>query len=250
MKGNMQAAFQLEELKHQAIALLKTEGFAVRSDVKVVLDESLPFMGYTVDQNGTPKIVVAGFAVKSGAALNLLIHELSHVYRSQTGHPSHNYRLLTNIVGWVTQGKLLHPYQQKVLQGILNHLQDLYADDISFAVFKKGKQQQHLNEFFLSWIHHPSVATDPEQKVWENADRMLSASFAQANLERHKVQDTGRKIEKAVQDFLSQVPRPMAEKFAFFESFMVHMPENVTEKEFESQLIKYLSEFMKLTKLI
>ena len=244
----MQTEFKLEELKHQAIALIKTAGFEVRTDVKVVVDESLPFMGYTIDENGTPKIVVAGFVVKSGQALNLLVHELSHVYRSQTGHPSHDYRLLTNMAAWVTQGKLLQPYQEKILQGILNHLQDLYADDISFSVFKKDKTLTNLNEFFLTWVHAPSTSKDPEQNAWENADAMLSASFAQANLERHKVPDQGKKLDIAVKDFLANIPKPMAEKFTFFETFMAHMPEEVTEKEFESLLIKYLSEFLKLTK--
>jgi hypothetical protein len=245
----MKSTFQLEELKHQAIALIKTAGFDVRSDVDVVLDEALPYMGYTTDIGGKPKIVVAEFAVKSGAALNLLVHELSHVYRSQTGHPSHDYRLLTAMAGWVTQGKILKPYQEKILQGILNHLQDLYADDISFAVFEKNKPQPNLNEFFLSWIQKPSTAKDPEQKAWENADAMLGASFAQANLERHKVPDTDKKVANAVKDFLAHVDKPLADKYAFFETFMVHLPEEVTPKEFESLLIKYLSEFLKLTKL-
>ena len=245
----MKSTFQLEELKHQAIALIKTAGFDVRSDVDVVVDEALPYMGYTTQMTGKPKIVVAEFAVKSGAALNLLIHELSHVYRSQTNHPSHDYHLLTNIAGWVMQGKIVEPYQEKIIQGILNHLQDLYADDISFAVFKKNKPQPHLNEFFLGWIHPLSTAKDPEQKAWENADALLSASFAQANLERHNVVDTDKKVAVAVTDFLSHLDKPVAEKYSFFESFMVHLPEEVTAREFESLLIKYLSEFLKLTKL-
>lgn len=245
----MKTEFQLEELKHQAIALIKIAGFDVTADVKVVLDESLPFMGYTTEEDGKPKIVVAGFALKSGGALNLLVHELSHVYRNQTGHPSHDYRILTNMAAWVTQGKILQPYQEKIIQAILNHLQDLYADDISFAVFKQSKNQTNLNEFFMTWIRPASKAKDPEQKAWENAEALLSASFAQANLERHKVPDTEKKLEKVVNDFLSEVPKPVAEKYTFFETFMVHLPEKVTNKEFESLLIKYLSEFLKLTRL-
>ncbi|MGH7203584.1 MAG: DUF5781 family protein [Candidatus Levyibacteriota bacterium] len=244
----MQNEFRLEELKQQAIALIKVAGFNVRSDVKVVLDEKLPFMGYTTEENDTPTIVVAGFALKSGGTLNLLIHELSHVYRRQTNHPSHDYQLLTTITGWVIQDKLLNSSQEQILQGILNHLQDLYADDISFAVFNANPANPNLNEFFMTWMHPPSKATDPEQKAWENAAALLNTSFAQANLERHKVPDSDNKVADAVKDFLSKMDKSFADKYSFFETFMVNLPEEVTKKEFENLLIKYLSEFLKLTK--
>lgn len=245
----MQAEFQLEELKLQAIALLRTAGFAIDDSINVEIDEKLKFMGYTTEENGKPKIVVAGFTLKTGGALNLLIHELSHVYRSQTKHPSHNYEIISHITGWVTQGMLVQPYQQKILHAILNHLQDLYADDISFAVFKKNNDKNNLSEFFMTWIRPASEAKDPEHRAWENAEALLSASFAQANLRRHEVPDSEGKVESVIKSFLNEIPKPLAEKYEFFQTFMLHLPEEVTDKEYESFLIKYLNEFLKLTKL-
>ena len=238
----------LEALKVHALHLMEENGFAITKDVDVILDEKLPFMGYTTEREGRTVVVVSGKAMQGGMAINLLIHELSHVYRIQSGHPSHDYSLLTAIAGWVMHGKVVHDYQEKIFHTIINHLQDLYADDISFAIFKKNSPNQNLNEFFIGWIHSPSTAKDPEVKAWENAENLLSVAFAQSNLERHHVVDTDGKVANAVEKFLSQVDKIMADKYEFFRVFMVHMPEEVTEKEYERLLIKYLGEFLKLTK--
>jgi hypothetical protein len=244
----MKKELKLQEAKNEALALMDAAGFTITKEVDVMIDPDLKFMGYTNEQNGKTVIVISESAFKSGMAINLLIHELSHVYRGQSGHPSHDYQLLSAISGWVMQGQIVHEYQEKTLHTILNHLQDLYADDISFAIFKKSPEE-HLNEFFLGWVHEPSTSKDPLQKAWENADALLSASFAESNLIRHKVPDTGKKVEKAVKAFLAKSDKRFSEKYDFFRTFMVHMPEEVTEKDFEKFLIKYLSEFLKLTKL-
>jgi hypothetical protein len=250
MKKTNHLPEKLEEIKEQALALMKGAGFEITQPVNVLLDPALPFMGYTTEQNGKPIIVVSEAAMRGGMAINLLIHELSHIYRSQTKHPSHDYHLLTNITSWVTQGKVMYEFQEKVLENILNHLQDLYADDVSFKIFTTNTPQQDLNEFFLTWIHEHSAATEPTQRSWENADNLLSTAFAAANLERHGIPDKDGKVAKAVEQFLENAGKEKRDKFHFFKEFMVLLPENVTEKQFENLLIAYLSEFLKLTKIV
>lgn len=242
-------AVQLEELKKQALSLMETAGFALTGDIDVTLDANLPFMGYTTEREGKHVIVVSGKTFAAGSTINLLIHEMSHIYRIQSKHPSHNYQLLTNISAWVMRGKVVEAYQEKIVHALLNHLQDIYADDISFAVFAKIPQQSNLNEFFLSWIHEPMVGKDTEEKSWTNAGYVVSAAFAQANLQRHKVKDKNKVISQAMEKFLSQIDKHSAAKYTFFKDFMVKLPEEVTEKDFERFLIAYLSEFTKLTTL-
>jgi len=239
---------KLEKLKEQALQLMRDGGFVVREDVTVRVDPDLAFMGYTTERDGKPVIVVSGNALASGMVVNLLIHELSHVYRSQTGHPSHDYQLLTGVTTWVMHGKVVLPYQEEILQTILNHIQDLYADDISFAIFKKHNPQNSLNEFFMSWIHTPLVDSSIES-LWTNAGYLLSSAFAEANLKRHHIVDTDKKVAKAIQEFLSHCDKRLVEKYEYFKDFMVDLPEEVTDKEFEKLLIGYLSEFVKLTKI-
>lgn len=235
-------------VKEQALAMMDDAGFPVPEHVDVILDENLPYMGYTTEQNGRPVIVVSGDALASGAAINLLIHELSHVYHSLHNHPSHDYQLLTAITAWVMHGQAVEEYQEKILHSILNHLQDLYADDISFKIFNENSPEIDLNEFFLSWIHTPHKKTKTQVQQWENADALLGTAFAQANLQRHNIADKGGHVEKAVRTFLTQVNKPMAAKYEFFKKFMLLMPEEVTKKQFETMLITYLNEFLKLTK--
>jgi hypothetical protein len=249
MKKVNENSKDLELVKEQALALMERAGYPVKAEVDVVLDENLPFMGYTTEQNGTPIIVVSGDALMSGAAINLLVHELSHVYRSLTNHPSHDYQLLTAITSWVMHGRAVEEYQEKILHAILNHIQDLYADDISFKIFDETIPEMNLNDFFMSWIHEPHKKATTPKKIWENADALLSTAFAQANLERHNVSDKGGKVEKAVKEFLNQIDPHVAEKYQFFKKFMILLPENVKEKEFEKILITYLTEFLKLTKI-
>ncbi len=237
---------KLEEVKKQALALMATAGFPITGEVAVILDEKLPFMGYTTEREGKTVIVVSGKAFAEGSTINLLIHELSHIYRTQTKHPSHNYQLLTTISLWVMRGKVVEEYQEKIVHTLLNHLQDIYADDISFRVFAKTPQQSNLSEFFLSWIHEPITGANTEEKAWTNAGYVVSAAFAQANLERHKVKDENMVVSHAVEKFLSNVDKQSAAKFTFFKGFMTQLPEQVTDKEFERFLIAYLSEFLKI----
>ncbi len=233
---------KLESLKNNALLLMEKAGYPLPNALAVELDQDLPYMGYTTETDTGPVIVVSGDALSGNMALNLLIHEMSHVYRQQSNHPSHDQQLLTSITAWVMHGKVVEPYQEKIIQGILNNIQDVYADDISFKIFEK---HEHLNEFFMNWIHEPVTAKTPKEK-WENAENLVSAAFAQGNLERHGISDSGEKIEKAIEVLLKKLPHPVAERYGFFKEFLVRMPEDVTEKEFEKMLILFLTEFLKL----
>src|SRR5215204_4103011 len=92
---------KLESLKQEAMFLMEKAGYPLEDTIAVELNPDLPFMGYTTEKDGRPLIVVAGFAMQGNMALNLLIHEMSHVYRRQTDHPSHDQILLTSITAWV-----------------------------------------------------------------------------------------------------------------------------------------------------
>lgn len=238
----------LQELKEKALTMMTNAGYPIETDIDVMLDEKLPYMGYTTEQYGKPVIVVSKSALESGSAINLLIHELSHIYRSLTNHPSHDYQLLNSITAWVMRGKAVEEYQEKIVYAILNHLQDLYADDITFKIYDKYAPELNISDFFMSWIRKPHKNAKTGKQLWENADALLSAAFAQANLERHNIADVGGSVEKGVAEFLSELGSPMAEKYDFFKKFMLLLPEDVSKKQFETMLITYLNEFLKLTK--
>ncbi len=244
MKKNHETK-EFTELKKNAFALMKDAGYPVK-DVAVVLDENLPYMGHTTEVDGIPVVVVSGMSFSSGMALNLLVHELGHVYRTQTNHPSHDSELILSIISWVMHGKVIQKYQEESLYAIINHLQDLYSDDIFFKIFDKDLAVDNINEFFLDWIHEPKKKIKSKKDSWTNAEYMLGAAFAQANLYRHNVKDVDGLVEKGVAEFLGKVDKRLSMKYDFFKNFMISLPEKVTEKEYEKLLIKYLSEFLKI----
>src|SRR3989442_6621 len=84
----------VRKARQTAIEMMKKAGFDIGTKVKVVVDPKLPFMGYTMPQGDSFTIVVSGGAVGSGLLEGLLVHEMSHVYRIKTSHPSHNGQIL------------------------------------------------------------------------------------------------------------------------------------------------------------
>lgn len=235
----------LEELKSHALGIMQSAGFPISEEITVASDEKLPFMGYTTERNGKPLIVVSKWALSSDMLIGLLIHELSHVYRTETNHPSHNFALHNKVLRTTLHRRKLLPYQQEIIRNIINSIQDLYADDVFFKVFKHNTS--NLTDFFLSWIHKP-VRGSSTKSTWTNAGYVVSAAFAQANLERHRVEDPDGKVEEAVKDFLSQSKPRMIQGFNYFKKVMVNLPKHITAEEFEKLLRKYIQEYLSLTK--
>src|SRR4029077_6463034 len=88
----------VRKARQTAFEMMRKAGFDIGTKVKVVVDPNLPFMGYTMPQGGSFTIVVSGGAVGSGLLEGLLVHEMSHVYRIQTNHPSHNGEVLEEAI--------------------------------------------------------------------------------------------------------------------------------------------------------
>jgi len=241
----------LEKATHNALKIMKNAGFEIPDKLEVIVDPKLPFMGYSTKRRGGDVIVLSGMALKSGMIEGLLIHEMSHIYRTNTHHPSHNSRLLDRAVKLIAQkARLTRNYQIAVFRQAINHIQDLYADDVAFRAFGKSEAfppDQAFN-FFLSWIDDKPVDSSDAASVWLNVGIMLSNCFALSNMVRHNVPDVNDQAEKNVQKFLSQTSMPIREGFLYFKTFMTGLKEEVTEKEFEEMLIDYLTRITELAK--
>lgn len=234
----------VEELKNEALDLMQSAGFPLSEEVSIEVDKKLPFMGYTTEKDGKPLIVVAQWAKDSDMLIGLLIHELSHIYRIETNHPSHNVALQNKAVSLVVGTKKRPAYQWEILHAVINSIMDLYADDIFFTIFHN--KANNFSDFFLSWVHQP-VVEKSEKDRWINAGNLVSAAFAQANIERHHVFDSEGKIEKAVEDFLAR--SKMRVYYKYFKDLMVHLPEHMTEEEFGELLEEYLHNFLQIREI-
>lgn len=224
-------------------------GFAIDQPVEVMVDENLPFMGYTSRHWQKHVIVVSGFAAKSPMLEGLLAHELSHVYRNITNHPSHNEKLLESVaVTFARLHDISESFQSETLHQAINHIQDLYADDIAVTVLtaseNKAPTLDVLGEFFLGWIREEPVESNSSPRgAWLNAGILLNNCFAVSNIQRRKVESFYEKAESLNNRFLMKIDPRARRSFGYFNHFMVNLKERVAEEEFLNQMNEYLERF-------
>ena len=247
----------VEEALKNALHMMEQAGFKINQEVKVVVDEKLPFMGYTSRQWQSHVIVVSGHAVKSPMLVGLLTHELSHVYRNITGHPSHSEPLIASLMRiFVDRHKLDRDYEQEILHQAINHIQDLYADDIAVRVLATydgmAPRLEQLGEFFLGWIKEdPARSGARRRDQWINASILLNNSFAISNMERHEIVEGQVEKAKLSNDrFLKRIKPSAAMQFSYFNKFMVNLKEDISEAEFREHMKEYLRSFFDLVNSI
>ena len=247
--GNIDINENVSRARLSAIEMMKKAGFDIGSKVKVVIDPKLPFMGYTMPQGGNFTIVVSGGALGSGLLEGLLVHEMSHVYRIQTNHPSHNGEILEEAVDNLGKNVALRDYQQKIIHDLLNDIQDLYADDISFKVLRNTPifASDQMTRFLQDWVKdEPSKTRDSVMDGWINASIMTHNARAIAQMARHKVEDAGGRAEQANKKFLSQVSPRLAERFEYFRNLLENLKEDMTPVQYRALLADYLGQFLEM----
>ena len=239
----------VEKATHNALKMMKDAGFEISNRLKVVVDPKLPFMGYSTKRNGGGVIVISGMALKSGMVEGLLVHEMSHICRISTNHPSHDHELLDRVGRLIiNKNHLTKAYQIKIIQQAVNYIQDLYADDLAFRVFSQNEAfpPERALSFFLDWINDKPVNSKGARALWLNIGIMLDNCFALSNMIRHNVPDINNQAENKVEKFLSQTNERLKEEFTYFKDFMTNLKENITEKEFEEDLTAYLMKIIEL----
>jgi hypothetical protein len=229
--------------------MMETAGYKIQETVRVSVDPQLPFMGYTMPQKGAFNIVVSGGAVGSGMLEGLLVHEMSHAYRIENKHPSHNAAVLEEAVDRLAPKSRRYDYQQRILHDLLNDIQDLYADDIAFEVFRATPTRvlDQITEFFQTMVRdEPVKSGDPVKDRWVNASIAVHNARAIAQMERHHVEDTGRRAANANQKFLAKLSPSFAMKYKLFHNTLANLKEDMTAEEYRSLLAEHLGQFVEL----
>ena len=239
----------VRETLSNAKGVMSKAGFDVGNTVQVAVDPKLPFMGYTIPTGRNFRIVVSGMAVKSGMLEPLLIHEMSHVYRMRTHHPSHNQRVISEVVNNMAKQSLSEDYQQKIISELVNHIQDLYADDIAVKVIKQIDYipNNQLSEFLQDWVkHEPIKSNDARRDIWVNAAIMVNNARALSQMKRHRIEDVGNKASTSSMKFLSQIPPVTSREFEYFRNVMTNLKEEITEEGYRGLLSDYLDRFVEM----
>jgi hypothetical protein len=141
----------------------------------------------------------------------------------------------------------MEPYQEKILFDLLNDIQDLYADDISFQVIRKNgiMDETQATEFLQSWVKDEPVNTgDPKKDNWMNASIMEHNARALAQLHRHGVKDIDDRARLANQKFLAGVPPKMANQYEYFENLLASLRQDLTIENYRTLLADLLKHFL------
>jgi len=229
--------------------MMKESGFGLKSNVEVAIDPQLPFMGYTMPQGRGYRIVVSGGSVGSGMLEGLLVHEMSHIYRMENNHPSHDAEIIEGAIDKIEKQYLSSDYQQKIVHDLLNDIQDLYADDVSMKVLKKNPilKSGQMSGFLQDWVKdEPVESGDPRRDSWMNASIMVHNARAIGQMTRHSIEDTGGKAVDSNKRFLLQMPPAAANQFQYFQDLMVNLKENMTRDQYRKLLADYLNRFLEV----
>src|SRR2546421_5534807 len=232
-----------------ASRMMKESGFGLKSDVKVAVDPQLPFMGYSMPLGRGYRVVVSGGSVGSGMLEGLLVHEMSHIYRMENNHVSHDAEVIEASIDKIGKQHLSHDYQQKIIHDLLNDIQDLYADDVSMKVLKKNPilESGQLSSFLQDWVKdEPVVSGDQTKDRWVNASIMVHNARAIGQMTRHGIEDTGGKAVDSNRRFLSRMPLATLSQFQYFQELMVNLKESMTRGQYRKLLADYLNRFLEV----
>src|SRR5256886_9959543 len=136
---------------------------------------------------------------------------MSHVYRIQTNHPSHNGQILEEAVDNLGKKVVLLDYQQKIVHDLINDIQDLYADDISFKVLRNSPimASDQMTRFLQDWAKdEPAKSRDAVMESWNNASIMTHNARALAQMARRGVEDIGGRSSPPHNSSLCSQPAP------------------------------------------
>ncbi len=221
-------------------------GFDIGDGVRVTVDPTLPFMGYTVPQGKKFRITVSGNAIESGMLEGLLVHEMSHIYRMQTKHPSHNARIIDVVVNSLGEQALLYDYQRKIVGELVNNIEDLYADDIAVKVMRSTLvSEDRLSRFFQDWVKDEPVETgDPVRDRWLNASIMANNARAIGQMTRHQIEDTDGRAVALNEKFLSLTSPDISAQYEYFLNIFTNLKESITHEQYRSLLSEYLNRFL------
>ncbi len=237
-----------QTLQH-AMSVMADAGFKITGPIKVLVEPKLPFMGYTKPEVNGFRIVASGMATESGMLEGLLLHELSHVYRMQSKHPSHDGQLIEEVINALGMRALSPEYKIKIIRDLVNDIEDLYADDIAVKAMIEGQvvSSNQLTEFLQGWVKDtPVKSRDRLRDSWVNTSIMAKNARAIGQMMRHGIVDHDGIAANLNEKFLLQLPPEKSRRFDYFKNLLANLKENSGREEYRRFLDDYLRSFVDL----
>ena len=239
---------RVEKSARNAMRMMKEAGCEIHDDpLWVGLDPRLQSAARTYPAEGGSVILVKPKYVDTqwlGGLDNILVHEMSHIYRRETNHPSENPEILKDFEARYKTFKnyTRKSYQLKTLIGSAFNLEEILTDDLAFRVLEKSKvawvepTEKSLQALIRS---KPAWALRSRWKRWKNVMLIAGNSMWIAEMDRNKIPDTGDKAKSANQKLLSALPEEASRAYEHLHRLALDLRENVTVEEFKTILGDY-----------
>lgn len=224
---------ELDEALKWAVQRMKDSGYPIKSEVRLIVDPKLPFMGYAREKDGVQYIVASEWALDSEMLGGFLIHELAHIYASEKGMPSHSVDIIDELVDEYKTREGLNERETTYLLDAFSHLQNIIVDDIVFEVMSE-REKKLAQKFFLSWI-----TEKPSGDPLVDASSLIRNAFALASLKRRGLLGDDSVIKVANEEFLSHMRSSARASFTAIERFLENVKADSDVEEFKKVLRNY-----------
>ncbi len=225
----------LQEILDWASGRLAEAGYPIRSQVRLLVDPKLEFMGYAREQDGIQQIVISSWAVHSEMLGGLVFHELAHIYHSEHDAPSHRPDVINGEITEYGRREGLSPREVGYLVESFSHLQNVMVDDIVFKVMKESEKLE-AQRFFVGWV--TSAASGHHLT---DSSALVRNAFAIASLARRGL--LGGQGEEAVvrnKRLLNALGARAPQRFEEIERFLETADAGWNETEFRENFLRYI----------
>jgi hypothetical protein len=140
----------------------------------------IQIMGASKSLNDRHTLYVSVRAVESDLLEGLVAHEVGHMLRTEARHASHN----PDVYRRVSKEVRIPRAAEGAFSNAFNHIQDIYADDLSFPVFA-GSDGRRAYDFFAAWVDN-NIEMEGKNR-WQNLGLAATNGFALGALIRHEL---------------------------------------------------------------
>jgi hypothetical protein len=141
----------------------------------------IQIMGASKSLNDRHTLYVSLRAVESDLLEGLVAHEVGHMLRTEARHASHNPEVYRR----VSKEVRIPRAAEGAFSNAFNHIQDIYADDLSFPVFAAASEGRRAYDFFAAWVDN-NIAMEGKNR-WQNLGLAATNGFALGALVRHEL---------------------------------------------------------------
>ncbi len=236
----------LDRIRRALEAGFAQEGFPITRPVAIAIRQDLPPAATTFRDGEGFVVLVSDRAAGSADVALLLAHELGHVQRMASEHPSHDDDAITAAYAGIA-GRLRHEYQRSTIHHAINFTQDLYADPLALRVARRldlvapGAIEGLIAGFTND---EPYAIEDGLQRRWDQTEDMVGNARAIALA---RLADAPRARAQAVaaqERYLARIAPDVAREAPWFQARLDDLPEDVTREVFTRLLVAYVRRFV------